>query len=447
METDEEKLLFKIVSSYITKYLSLPPKEAVLIEIENSENISEPTYNKAVAVTELIYSEEFMMSIFNADEAWVKDQIEAFCKNRAIYLAITQSIDIIDEDPNKKSKLDRGVIPKLLQDALSITMDTTIGHDYILDAAERYDMYHKPQDRISTGIKILDRVLDGGFRRKSLNVFIGGTGAGKSMTLCSIAGALLLQGYNVLYISLEMPEDLVGKRIDANLLDCDFDKIDFIPKDRYVSRINSLCKKGTGSIVIKDYPPSSVGATQFRALLNDLKIKKDFKPDVIVLDYLAITAPCTIKSSDNLYIKTKYVAEEFRALCYEFDAAGISAAQTQKGTQGASDFDLSEVGEGHSLSMTCDSMFGLIVTDQLEQTMQMRMKVLKNRHGSTTDPGSFLLNMERARMRLTDSNSTGYDSYKSEDDSSFQNTPIPNKRAGVQRNSNSKMKFADFKVS
>jgi archaellum biogenesis ATPase FlaH len=329
------------------------------------------------------------------------DTTEKWCRDRAIYLALMESIKIADGQDEKKS---RDSIPSILQDALAVSFDDHIGHDYLQDYLDRYESYHRKEDKIPFDLDYFNKITKGGIPNKTLNIALAGTGVGKSLFMCHMASSILLQGRNVLYITLEMAEERIAERIDANLLNVNIKDIQELPKKMFESKVNNISKKTQGSLIIKEYPTASAHTGHFKALLNELSLKKSFRPDIIFIDYLNICASSRYKSnfSVNSYSYVKAIAEELRGLAVEFNVPIVSATQTTRSGYGNSDVELTDTSESFGLPATADLMFALISTEELEQLGQIMVKQLKNRYNDPTINKRFVVGIDRAKMRLYD---------------------------------------------
>jgi replicative DNA helicase len=393
-ENLHEKVVFEEICKFIVAYEQLATKEVLLIETEKRTDITEDTY-KTIC--------EYVSRLDNndVDYKWLVDTTEKWCRDRAIYLALMESIKIADGQDEKKN---RDAIPSILSDALAVSFDNNIGHDYFKDTEKRYEFYHQREDKIPFDLGFFNKVTKGGLPNKTLNIALAGTGVGKSLFMCHVAASVLLQGKNVLYITLEMAEERIAERIDSNLLNVNIKDIENLPKMRFDSKINSISKKTQGTLIIKEYPTASAHAGHFRALLNELSLKKSFKPDIIFIDYLNICASSRHKanSSINSYTYIKAIAEELRGLAVETNVPIVSATQTTRSGYGNSDVELTDTSESFGLPATADLMFALISTEELEQLGQIMVKQLKNRYNDPTMNKRFVLGIDRAKMRLYD---------------------------------------------
>ena len=393
-ENLHEKVVFEEICKFIVAYDGLATKEVLLIETEKRTDITEDTY-KTIC--------DYVSNLDNtpADTNWVTDTTEKWCRDRAIYLALMESIKIADGQDDKKN---RDAIPTILQEALAISFDDHIGHDYLNDYEDRFDSYHRKEDKISFDLDYFNKITKGGIPNKTLNICLAGTGTGKSLFMCHFAASVLLQGKNVLYITLEMAEEKIAERIDANLLNVNIKDIETLPKMIFDTKINSIAKKTQGTLIIKEYPTASAHAGHFRALLNELSLKKSFRPDIIFIDYLNICGSSRYKSnfSVNSYSYIKAIAEELRGLAVEANVPIVSATQTTRSGFSSSDPDLTDTSESFGLPATADLMFALISTEELEQLGQIMVKQLKNRYNDPTMNKRFVVGIDRAKMRLFD---------------------------------------------
>ena len=389
----EERVLFDTINKYFQQYSAVPTKEALLIEIGDNKSLSDEQYKNTQTIITSLDDEVSELD-------WVLDTTEKWCKERAIYLALMESIKIAEGNDGDKSP---DAIPSILSEALSVSFDNHIGHDYIEDYEDRYESYHRVEDKIPFDIELLDKITKGGLPRKTLNVALAGTGVGKSLFMCHVAGAALTQGYNVLYITCEMAEEKIAERIDANLLNVGVKDIVELPEVLFTSKVNEIARKTRGKLIIKEYPTASAHAGHFKALLSDLKLKKDFKPDLIFVDYLNICASMRYKGAIvNSYTYVKAIAEELRGLAVECNVPIISATQTTRSGYGNSDPDLTDTSESFGLPATADFMFALISTEELEQQGRIMVKQLKNRYSDLVTSRKFMVGIDRSKMRLYD---------------------------------------------
>jgi replicative DNA helicase len=393
-EQKAEKVIFEEIVQFIVKYGSAITIEALNIEVENRTDINE---------SEIKEIRELNSSLNDAivDKQWLLDTTEKWCRDRAIYLALMESIHIADGNDGKKN---RDAIPSILSDALAVSFDNNIGHDYLQNYEERYEFYHRKEDKIEFDLEYFNKITKGGLPNKTLNIALAGTGVGKSLFMCHVASAALLQGRNVLYITLEMAEERIAERIDANLLNVPIQQLVDLPRQMFETKVNSIAKKTQGSLVIKEYPTASAHSGHFKALLNELALKKSFRPDIIFIDYLNICASSRHKanSSINSYSYIKSIAEELRGLAVEFNVPIVSATQTTRSGYGNSDVELTDTSESFGLPATADLMFALISTEELEGLGQIMVKQLKNRYNDPTIYKRFIVGIDRAKMRLYD---------------------------------------------
>ena len=387
-----EKVLFACIERFIDKYNNLPTKETLLLEIEKQERIPEQVYSGVVAyINDIVYDKK--------DPQWLVDNAEKFCQEKAVYNAIMESISIIDGNAKEN---DKGSIPTILADALGVTFDDSIGHDFLKDADERFEFYNKKEDRIPFDLEYFNKITKGGIPNKTLNVLLAGTGVGKTLAMCHMAAANLLDGKNVLYITLEMAEERIAERIDSNLLNIPLEEIEGFPKKIYDDKINRLRLKTSGKLIIKEYPTATVGSGHFRHLLNDLRQKKNFEPDILYVDYLNICTSTRLKYGANVnsYTYIKSIAEELRGLAVEKDIPIVSATQTTRSGFTNSDPGLEDTSESFALPATVDFMCALISTEEMEQLGQIMVKQLKNRYNDPTLHKRFVVGVVRTKMRL-----------------------------------------------
>ena len=389
-----EKIVFEQIVKFIVKYGSSITIEALGIEIENRNDVTESEIKE---IRELVSN--FHDGV--VENQWLLDTTEKWCRDRAIYLALMESIHIADGNDIKKN---RDAIPSILSDALSVSFDNNIGHDYLQNYEERYEFYHRKEDKIEFDLDYFNKITKGGLPNKTLNIALAGTGVGKSLFMCHVASSVLLQGRNVLYITLEMAEERIAERIDANLLNVPIQQLVDLPRQMFETKVNSISKKTQGTLIIKEYPTASAHAGHFKALLNELALKKSFRPDIIFIDYLNICASSRHKAntSVNSYTYIKAIAEELRGLAVEFNVPIVSATQTTRSGYGSSDVELTDTSESFGLPATADLMFALISTEELEGLNQIMVKQLKNRYNDPTIFKRFAIGIDRAKMRLYD---------------------------------------------
>ena len=391
----EDRLLFKEVADFLLNYGQLPTFDALDIEISNIRGTTDDTVKNMRETLKTLNDDTEKTNI-----DWLIDNTEKFCQEKAIYNAITSSLEIM----NGKGKLTKGAIPSLLSDALAISFDPNVGHDYIDQHLDRYEYYHRVEERIPFDLDYFNKVTKYGIPRKTLNIVMAGVGVGKSLTLCHFASSYINQGKNVLYISLELAEEEVAKRIDANVLNVSMDDLMVLPKDIYESKINNLKQKTNGKLIVKEYPTASASTIHFRSLLNELNLKKGFVPDVIMVDYLNICASARIKPGNgvNSYTYVKAIAEELRGLAVEYNVPIWSATQLTRGGYGSSDPDLTDTSESFGLPATADFFVALVVTEQLEQLNQIMVKQLKNRYADPAKYKRDVIGVDKTKMRLYD---------------------------------------------
>jgi replicative DNA helicase len=389
-----QKLVFEEISNFVTEYNQVPTKEVLIIETEKRKDINETEYKELV---QLINGLEEQPAEFD----WLVDTTEKWCRDRAIYLALLESISIADGGDKEKTP---DAIPSILSDALAVSFDNNVGHDYLNDADERYDAYTRKEDRIGFDLEYFNKITKGGLPNKTLNIALAGTGVGKSLFMCHVASSVLLQGKNVLYITLEMAEEKIAERIDANLLNVNIQDITDLPKQMFTSKVNNIAQKTQGTLIIKEYPTASAHSGHFKSLLNELALKKSFRPDIIFIDYLNICASSRYRgnSTVNSYSYIKAIAEELRGLAVEANVPIVSATQTTRSGFGSSDVELTDTSESFGLPATADLMFALISTDELEGLGQILVKQLKNRYNDPTVYKRFIVGIDRAKMRLYD---------------------------------------------
>jgi replicative DNA helicase len=386
-------ILFSEISEYVSNYDALPTLTVLAIQIDKRDDLSEDQYKEVVFIIENLSTEQ-------NDFDWIVDTSEQWCQERAIYLSLMESIKIAD---GKDQKKDKGAIPSILSEALAVSFDSHVGHDYIDDASLRYDLYHKKESRIPFDLDYFNKITKGGLPNKTLNIALAGTGVGKSLFMCHMASACLLQGKNVLYITLEMAEEKIAERIDANLLNVNVQDLASLPKVMFENKITNLSKKTQGKLIIKEYPTASAHVGHFKSLLSDLALKRSIRPDIVFVDYLNICASQRYKGSVvNSYTYVKAIAEELRGLAVEHNVPIVSATQTTRSGFGSSDVDLTDTSESFGLPATADLMFALISTEELEGMNQIMVKQLKNRYNDINRNKRFCVGIDRAKMKLYD---------------------------------------------
>ena len=396
-----ERVVFEHITKYASEYNSLITKEVLQIEIEDRRDITQDEVKN-------IFGTINELEDIECDFEWLSDTTEKWCRDRAIYLALMESIKIADGQDDKKN---RDAIPTILSDALSVSFNRNVGHDYLEDYEERYELYNKKESRIQFDLEYFNKITKGGLPNKTLNIALAGTGVGKSLFMCHHASAVLLEGKNVLYITLEMAEEKIAERIDANLLNVNIQEIVDLPKPIFEGKVTNLAKKTQGSLIIKEYPTASAHSGHFKALLNELALKKSFKPDIIFIDYLNICASSRYRAGSNVnsYSYIKAIAEELRGLAVEANVPIVSATQTTRSGYGSSDVDLTDTSESFGLPATADLMFALISTEELEGLGQIMVKQLKNRYNDPTYNRRFVIGVDRTKMRLYDCEQTAQD--------------------------------------
>jgi len=393
-EDPHQKMVYEEIFSFVQKYNELPTKEVLTIEIEKRSDINEDSFK---SVTHLISC----LDESPVENEWLVDTTEKWCRDRAIYLALLDSIAIADGKDDKKG---RDAIPSILSDALAVSFDNHIGHDYLQDYEERYEFYHQKEEKIPFDLEFFNKITKGGLPNKTLNIALAGTGVGKSLFMCHVASASLLQDKNVLYITMEMAEEKIAERIDANLLNVGIQDIVDLPKPMFSTKVNNITKKTMGTLIVKEYPTASAHSGHFKALLTELSLKKSFKPDIIFVDYLNICASSRYRANANVnsYSYIKAIAEELRGLAVETNVPIVSATQTTRSGYGSSDVELTDTSESFGLPATADLMFALISTEELEGLNQILVKQLKNRYNDPTIYKRFVIGIDRAKMRLYD---------------------------------------------
>ena len=392
----EDKILYEKINEYINQYNTLPTQEALAIELDKS-SIKDEEFQNSLKLLESITNENDEANI-----SWLLDSTEKFCQDKAIYNAVVESISILDEKGGDKR--DKGSIPDILSDALSVSFDPHVGHDYLLDAEERYEFYHRIEEKIPWDLEFFNRITKGGLSNKTLNIALAGTGVGKSLFMCHVAASCLSQNYNVLYITLEMAEEKIAERVDANLLNISIDDLQKIPKDLYDKKINKLKQTIKGKLIVKEYPTAAANTNHFRALLNELNLKRSFVPNIILIDYINICTSSRIKQGANVnsYTYIKSIAEELRGLAVENAIPILSATQTTRSGFTNTDIGLEDTSESFGLPATADFMFAIISTEQMEELNQIMIKQLKNRYSDPTSNRKFVIGIDRSKMKLYD---------------------------------------------
>ena len=400
-EEHNQKVVFEEIDNFVQEYNQPATKEVLCIEVEKRSDINDTSFTE---ITKLISYLEDVPTEFD----WLVDTTEKWCRDRAIYLALMESISLAD---GKDKEKDRDAIPGILSKALAVSFDSHVGHDYLLDYEARYESYHRKEDKIAFDLEYFNKITKGGLPNKTLNIALAGTGVGKSLFMCHVASSALLSGKNVLYITAEMAEEKIAERIDANLLNVNIQEITDLPKQMYEDKVTNLAQKTQGSLIIKEYPTASAHAGHFRALLNELALKKSFRPDIIFIDYLNICASERYRQGGtvNSYSYIKAIAEELRGLAVEANVPIVSATQTTRSGYGSSDVELTDTSESFGLPATADLMFALISTDDLEGLGQIMVKQLKNRYNDLSVFKRFVVGIDRAKMRLYDCEQSAQD--------------------------------------
>ena len=424
-----EKIVFQEIAKFLTEYNNLPTKEVLTIEVDGRDDISDE---------EELNCKDLIISFHDekVEPEWLLNTTEKWCRDRAIYLALMESISIADGKDEKKN---RDAIPNILSDALAVSFDNHIGHDYLTDYEERYDSYHRKEDKIEFDLEYFNKITKGGLPNKTLNIALAGTGVGKSLFMCHVASSVLLQGRNVLYITMEMAEEKIAERIDANLLNVPIQELVDLPKMMFDNKVNKIAKKTQGSLIIKEYPTASAHSGHFKALLNELALKKSFRPDIIFIDYLNICASSRYRGNANVnsYSYIKAIAEELRGLAVEANVPIVSATQTTRSGFASSDVDLTDTSESFGLPATADLMFALISTEELESQNRLLVKQLKNRYNDPTSNRKFLIGIDRSKMRLYD---------VAEDTSVLNSDPEEEEMPQFAETKNRLSKFAEWNV-
>ena len=413
-----QKIVFEEIVDFVNQYNETPTQEVLSIEIEKRNDINETSFKELVHLVSNLTEEP-------QEFEWLCNTTEKWCKERAIYLALMESIQIADGQDDKKSP---DAIPSILSDALSVSFDNHVGHDYLQDYEERYELYHKKESKIEFDLEYFNKITKGGLPNKTLNIALAGTGVGKSLFMCHMASSCLLQNKNVLYITMEMAEEKIAERIDANLLNVNIQDITELPKQTFETKVNNLSQKTQGTLIIKEYPTASAHSGHFKSLLNELALKKSFRPDIIFIDYLNICASSRYKSgvSVNSYSYIKAIAEELRGLAVEANVPIVSATQTTRSGYGSSDVELTDTSESFGLPATADLMFALISTEELESLGQILVKQLKNRYNDLSIYKRFVVGIDRAKMRLFDCEQVAQDDLldnKQEEEYTYEEKP------------------------
>jgi replicative DNA helicase len=432
-----DKVIFELIGDYVNSYNAFPSRDALLVDLSNRSNLSSDEFTAC----ETLIAEITAPQSDENNVEWLIDTTEKFCQDKAIYNAIMESIKILDD---KKGELSKGSIPQILSDALGVSFDTSIGHDFLDDAQERFDFYRMKEQRTTFDLDYFNKITNGGLPNKTLNIALAGTGVGKSLFMCHCAAANLMDGKNVLYITLELAEEKVAERIDANLLDIPIGELALVPNETYFKRMGRLKEKCKGKLIVKEYPTASAGSANFRHLLNELKIKKNFVPSIIYIDYLNICTSSRIKQGSNVnsYTYIKAIAEELRGLAVEFNVPIMSATQTTRSGFGNSDVGLEDTSESFGLPATADFMFALISSEELADLGQIMVKQLKNRYNDPDHYKRFVIGVDKSKMRL-------YDTEQEAQKDILDGPVMDYTQVGQRMNEEGKMskfkqKFADF---
>jgi replicative DNA helicase len=436
-----DRAIFELVESYIAKYNTFPSKEALSIDLGNKTGLTDDQFKSAeTIISELVKSED-------NDVTWLIDSTEKFCKDKALYNALMESIKLVD-DSQRKDSISVGSIPQILTDALAVSFDQSIGHDFLDDSDARYDFYHRTEVKVPFDLDFFNKITKGGLPRKTLNIALAGTGVGKSLFMCHCAAGNLMAGLNVLYITMEMAEEKIAERIDTNLLGMTTDDLRELPKTTYDTLMGRVKKRSKGKLIVKEYPTACAGSANFRHLINELKIKKNFVPDIIYIDYLNICTSSRIKAGSNVnsYTMIKAIAEELRGLAVECNVPIVSATQTTRTGYSSSDVGLEDTSESFGLPATADFMFALISSEELQQLGQIMVKQLKNRYGDPSMHKRFVIGVDYSKMKL-------YNTEESAQDDLVDDTPVFDKTHTGKRYENDykpaskfdKMKFKGFK--
>ena len=428
-----ERVIFEEIGSFIDKYNSIPTQEALTIELDNRKDVNDEEYKKIVDIIGSFSKSE-------VDTQWLLDTTEKFCKDKAIYNAVLEGIGIIDGKDKERTP---EAIPSILSEALAVSFDTNIGHDYVEDGEERFDFYHKKEVKIAFDLDYFNKITKGGLPQKTLNIALAGTGVGKSLFMCHVAASTLMQGKNVLYITMEMAEERIAERIDANLMNITMDDLHTLPKKMFETQLSKIQKKTNGKLIIKEYPTASAHVGHFRSLIKELALKRSFRPDIIFIDYLNICASSRFKGNANIgsYFYIKSIAEELRGLAVETNVPIMSATQTTRTGFTSTDIGLEDTSESFGLPATADLMFALIATEELEELNQIVVKQLKNRYNDPTMNKRFVLGIDRAKMRLYDCEQEAQSDLvdSGQNENVFDNTPFAGKGKAYE-------KFSDLKV-
>lgn len=390
----EDNKIFTIIHDFVEKYNNPPTKQAIVLSLNEDTSLNEDSHKKCLEILDNLNGEK-------VDRQWLVDETEKFCKDKALYLAVMDSIQILD---GKNKEQGRDALPEILSDALAVGFDTNIGHDWSEDAEKRYDFYHRLEEKVEFDLEMFNKITEGGLSNKTLNIALAGTGVGKSLFMCHMASSCIAKGKNVLYITLEMAEERIAERIDANLMNMPIMELKDLSKAMFDNRIKKINDKIEGRLIIKEYPTASAHTGHFRALINELKLKRNFFPDIIFIDYLNICTSARFRpgSQASTYVIIKSIAEELRGLAVEQNLPILSATQTTRAGFASSDISMTDTAESFGLPATADLMFAIISTEELEQMGQFMIKQLKNRYADPTRNKRFMIGVDRARMKLFD---------------------------------------------
>ena len=425
-QDQSQKIIFQEISSFVEEFNNIPSKEVLNIEVEKRNDVNEDQYREVCQTIE-------HLTDVPVDFSWLVETSEKWCRDRAIYLALMESVQLADGGGEKSPDS----IPSILQEALAVSFDNHVGHDYLNDSEERYDSYNQKENKIEFDLEYFNKITKGGLPNKTLNIALAGTGVGKSLFMCHVASSVLLQGRNVLYITMEMAEEKIAERIDANLLNVPIQDLTDLPRSSFENKVTKLAAKTQGSLIIKEYPTASAHSGHFKALLNELALKKSFRPDIIFIDYLNICASSRYRgnSTVNSYSYIKAIAEELRGLAVEANVPIVSATQTTRSGYGSSDVELTDTSESFGLPATADLMFALISTEELESMGQILVKQLKNRYNDPTIHKRFIVGIDRAKMRLFDCEQSAQQDMLESKDEEYEpqdDTPKVNKFGGFK---------------
>ena len=430
-----EKVVVQEVLNFFGKYNKLPTQDIIKIELGNRKDINDKELAEAQRIVDTLHADR------TTNQEWLLEHTEKFCKDRAVYNAILDSIKIID---GKDSQHSQEAIPKILQDALSISFDQNVGHDYLADASSRFDFYHRKEEKVAFDLDLMNKITAGGLSKKSLNVCLAGTGAGKSLFMCHVAASTLMQGRNVLYITMEMAEERIAERIDANLMNLSMDELKVVDRKVFDSRVAKIAGKTQGKLIVKEYPTASAHSGHFRALLEELKGKMEFTPDILIIDYLNICSSARLKmgASVNSYLYIKSIAEELRGLAVEYNVPVLTATQVTRGGFNSSDVELTDTSESFGLPATADLMFALIRSEELDALNQIMVKQLKNRYADPSSYKRFVIGVDRSKMKLYDVEESAQDGLA--DAGQEDDTPVFDKTSFGKR-ARREGDFGDFK--